>query len=249
MACMKGQLAIVTGGGVRLGRAIALGIARAGGDVCIHCNSNLKPAQEVATEVESMGRRAMVVQADLRAPELAARTIIAAVVDQMGPPDCLVNNAGVLGPLALEDVDVESWNELDAINVQAPFFLARAFHDALAAGRSGSVVNIADWRQEAANRLPYVASKTSLVTLTRSLAVALAPQTRVNAVGPGAILSPPGGDDRWWEPFADRIPLGHTGSADDIVEAVLFLLGSPFITGELINVTGGQQLNSGGVCD
>jgi len=247
--CMKGRLAIVTGGGVRLGRAIALGIARAGGDVCIHCSSSLKAAQEVASEVKAMGRRVMVVQADLRAPELAATTIMNATVDQMGLPDCLINNAGVLGPSALEDVDAESWNELNAINVQAPFFLARAFHDVIGEDRSGSIVNIADWRQEAVSRLPYVASKTSLVAMTRSLAVALAPRIRVNAVGPGAILPPPGSDDLWEETFADRIPLERTGSVDDVVDAVLFLLRSPFITGELINVTGGQQLNTGGICE
>jgi pteridine reductase len=247
--CMKGRLAIVTGGGVRLGRAIALGIARAGGDVCIHCSSSLKAAQEVASEVKAMGRRVMVVQADLRAPELAATTIMNATVDQMGLPDFLINNAGVLGPSVLEDVDAESWNELNAINVQAPFFLARAFHDAMGEDRSGSIVNIADWRQEAVSRLPYVASKTALVAMTRSLAVALAPRIRVNAIGPGAILPPPGSDDLWEEAFAGRIPLERTGSVDDVVDAVLFLLRAPFITGELINVTGGQQLNTGGICE
>lgn len=241
---LAGQTAVVTGGAVRLGRALSLSLADAGCNVCVHHHHSADGAADVAREISERGRRAVTVSADFSAPEEAARSVFAATVDAIGPPAILINSAAVFEPGDLQTTTAEQWTRLFAVNLQAPFWLCREFANRRIPNRPGHIINIADWRgtRPPAGHLAYTLTKSALVALTRILAQELAPDVQVNAVAPGAILpsaeTEPGEFDR----FAERIPLRRTGNPADVTDAVLSLLRSDFITGEVLHVTGGEEL-------
>jgi pteridine reductase len=240
------RVAIVTGGAVRIGRAISLALARQQMRVCLHYGSSQDAAQQTADEIREAGGEVTLVQADLADPVTAAGTIVDAALEAFGRVDVLINNASIFEPATLSDLSADHWQRHQAINLAAPAFLCQRFAAAVREhdDASGAIINIVDWRalQPQPGHLAYTISKAGLVALTKLLAQELAPSIRVNAIAPGAILPPAGVGDNFEQRMSSVIPLGRTGGLDDITGAVLFLLGADFVTGEILQVTGGQQL-------
>jgi len=236
------RAALVTGGAVRVGRAITLSLAEAGYDVVVNYRSSEGPAEEVAGLVEEAGPRAWTVQGDLGEPDTAER-LAEAVRDGPGRLDLLVNSAANFDSTSLLDVDAEAWDAVHEVNLRGPHLLTRACADLLRFA-GGSVVNIADHM----GITPWVryghhsTAKAALVHLTKVQALALAPEVRVNAIAPGLVLPPDEMDDEALQREIEGIPLGHRGSPEDVARAVLFLAHAPFVTGHLLVVDGGQTL-------
>ena len=236
------KVALITGGAIRLGRAITLGLAEAGYDVVVHYHSSRGPADETARTVESLGRRALTVQADLSEGE-GARTLVAAAAETYGRLDLLINSAASFEQNDLLAVDEEAWDAVMAVNLKGPFLVVREAAELLRAS-SGSVVNMVDLSAfQPWVRYPHHSvSKAGLLHLTRILARVMAPRVRVNAIAPGAVLPPDDFTDEERARERARTPVGHLGSPEDIVRTVLFLAASPFITGEVVVVDGGRSL-------
>lgn len=239
-----GRVALVTGGARRVGKAIALELARGGYDVVVHHSASDAEAEETVREIRALGSRAAVVKSDLMDPEAPARTI-ADAVSVLGRLDALVNSAANMMRTPVEDVTVAEWERIFALNLRAPFFLARAARDHLRRAR-GAIVNIADLAayETWPAYVPHGISKAGVVQMTRALARAFAPEIRVNGVAPGAVLLP----DDWSEESAERLvattPLGRLGSPEDVARAVAYLLGAEYVTGEVLLVDGGRHVRT-----
>ena len=240
------RVALVTGGAVRVGRAIALGLAEAGYDIVIGYRSSQGPAEEVATLVRELGRRCASVQADLSQPE-AAEAVVDAARSGYGRLDLVVNSAASFSSGPLLEVDADEWDAVMALNARAPHLVVRAAASLLKEAH-GSVVNISDLSAfQAWTQYPHHAvSKAALAHLTRIQARALAPEVRVNAVAPGAVLPPDDWSDERWQALAADAPLERVGTPDDVVHAVLYLAEAEFVTGQIIAVDGGLLLAARG---
>jgi NAD(P)-dependent dehydrogenase (short-subunit alcohol dehydrogenase family) len=247
---LQHQVAVVTGGAVRIGREISLALSRAGMRVCVHYNSSAPAAEQTAEEIRSAGGEVTIVQADLSHPGAAADKVISAAIRTFGQVDVLINNASIFESERLDELTIERWERHERINLTAPAFLCQRFVAAQRQrrGKAGAIVNIVDWRalRPQPGHLSYTLSKAGLLCLTQLLAQELAPTIRVNAIAPGAILPPPGAGPDYEQRMKSLVPLGRVGHPQDIVEAVLFLLRSDFVTGETVHVTGGQQLTVSG---
>ena len=235
------RVALVTGGAVRVGRAITLALADAGLDVVVGYHGSAAAAREVVAEVEGGGRRALAVRADL-STSAGARQLAAVATTAWGRLDLLVNNASTFFSTPFDQVGEEEWDQVMAVNLKAPFLLIQATAAALAASR-GNVVNIVDlsalrpW-----SRYPHHSvSKAALAHLTRVAARALAPRVRVNAIAPGSVLPEEDASPEAIRAAAARIPLGGWGSPGDVARTVVFLDRSPFMTGEVVVVDGGAH--------
>ena len=158
--------------------------------------------------------------------------------------DILVNGAAIFEPGNWDDTTEANWDRHFAINLKSPFFLSQAFAVHVGRERAGHIVNIADWRgvRPGTGHVAYTLTKAALIAMTKSLAQALAPNIQVNAIAPGMILPPPGQDQAYLERWAHKIPAQRVGSPEEVARALIFLLRSDFVTGELILVTGGQHL-------
>lgn len=241
---LSGSVAIVTGAARRLGRAIACQLAAHGADIVIHHGDSAEAAAETADQIRSLGRRVALVSANLRDATTAATKILAAA-DELGGADILVNNAAIFEDAPPGQTSEELYDRHLTINLKAPFFLSQEFAARLPTTGSGKILNLVDWRaaRPPGDYLAYSVSKAGLLALTKGLALQMAPRIRVNAIAPGAILPPSGADfDAWQAIKSPAIPLVETGSPQDIVEAALYLLSSRFITGEVLYVTGGEEL-------
>lgn len=240
---LDGAVALVTGAAQRVGKAVALGLARAGADVFIHYNSSAGPAGDTAAEVRRLGVRAETGQADLGDTESISR-LLAAVAEALGPPNVLINGASGFADDTLLDVTREGWMRSHAVTLMAPVFLTQAFAAALPDGTPGAVVNISDVKTATPykSHFSYIVAKGGLDTFTKAAAVALAPRVRVNAVALGVILPPPGEDDAYVEKLASRLPLQKVGGTDPVVSGVLALLENDFVTGEILRLDGGAHL-------
>ena len=235
------QLVLITGGARRIGRSLALALARAGSDVVIHYGQSKDEAETVREEIEALGRKAILLQADLADPAQIS-TIIPRALEH-GSLSGLVNNAAIFESLDWESTTLEDWNRHIMINLTAPFLLSQAFARALRPGDRGRIINILDWRalRPGPDHLPYTISKSALAALTRSLAAALAPQINVNGLALGAILPPSEGVVS--PNILDKVPAARWASLDEVSQALIFLLDGPdFITGEIIHVDGGRHL-------
>lgn len=240
------KVALVTGGAVRVGRALSLGLAEAGYDVAVHYHSSAAAAREVERRITELGRRAVLIEGDLGDP-IGVQAVARGVKEGFGRLDLLVNSASSFEEADLMDVDAEQWDRVMAINLRGPFLLVRETAPLLRAC-GGTVVNMVDvlglepWTKHPHHSV----SKAALLHLTKILARVLAPEVRVNAVAPGTVLPP----DGWGADFEEReralTPLRRIGSPEDVLRAVLFLAASPFITGELIVVDGGRRLGPDG---
>ena len=237
--------ALVTGGGHRIGRAIALSLARAGWNVAVHYRDAAAEAQSVVEEIEAMGRRATRLPADL-GQEHEAQALVPAALGALGPLGCLVNNASTFEYDNVETATRESWDAHIEPNLRAPFVLTQAFARQVPdnPGTPAAVVNILD--QRVWNLTPhfvsYTVSKAGLWALTRTMALALAPRIRVNAIGPGPTLRSAQQSEAQFEKQWTRMPLGRGTTPQEIADTVQFILASPSMTGQMLALDGGQHL-------
>ncbi len=236
-------VAVVTGAARRVGREIALSMAERGLAVVVHHGTSTVEANVLVNRIRSQGGTAIAVSADLRDPRAAAMAVFESAA-QLGEVTTLINSAAVFQDRALPWVDLYHCNVHLSVNLLSPIFLAQQFIRQLGEGQRGHIINILDWRAQrpGAHHLVYTATKAALLSVTKSLALQLAPLIQVNGLAPGAIL-PPEDRTNWHEQRAiTSIPLKRTGSPKALVDAVNFLLDSNFITGEILNVTGGEEL-------
>ena len=237
---LTGKTALVTGGAVRVGRAIALALAAAGCDVAIGYKSSATAARATVAELGRLGVRAVAVRADLADPA-AARRLVATAARQLGRLDLLVNNAALLARTPLATTTPAQFDRLLAVNLRGAFFCAQAAARAMGR-RGGRIVNIADVGGVRAwpGYIPYCISKAGVLMLTRGLAAALAPRIQVNAVGPGVVLLPEGFDETLERKLAARVPMRRHGRPEDVAAAVRFFATCPdYITGQVLFVDGG----------
>ena len=235
-----GKTALVTGAARRLGRAIALALAEEGCGVVVHYRGSAEAARQTAADVEARGVRAWCVQADLGV--LAeAEALLPRAAELAGPVDVLVNSAAVFPDDRVTDFGWDALAGCIGTNAMAPLVLSRAL---AAQGRGGSIVNLLDARMVDydARHASYHLSKRMLFSLTRMTALEFAPSIRVNAVAPGLILPPPGQGAGYLEKLASTNPLRRWGKPEDVAAAVVFLLRSDFITGQVIYVDGGRHM-------
>ena len=236
-------VAVVTGAARRVGREIALAMAERGLAVVVHHGTSTVEANVLVNRIHGQGGAAVAVSADLRDPRAAAMAVFEAAAE-LGEVTTLINSAAVFQNRALPWVDLYHCNVHLSVNLLAPIFLAQQFIRQLGEGQRGHIINILDWRAQrpGADHLVYTATKAALSSVTKSLALQLAPHIQVNGLAPGAIL-PPEDRTNWHEQRAiTSIPLKRTGSPKALVDAINFLLDSDFITGEILNVTGGEEL-------
>lgn len=237
---LEGKTALVTGAARRLGRAVSLALASSGANVVVHYSRSESAAEALAGELEALGVRADLVQADLAQPEQVEH-LVAQAGKRAGRVDFVVNNASVFAPETLQTATLDALLANVKVNAWAPLVLTRAF--AREFGR-GKVVNLLDARVAGLDlaHAGYILSKHLLAVITRMAAVAFAPGLAVNAVAPGLILPPPGQDEAYLARLARRLPLERHGEPDDVARAVLFLLECDFVTGQVVFVDGGQHL-------
>jgi NAD(P)-dependent dehydrogenase (short-subunit alcohol dehydrogenase family) len=232
--------ALITGGGRRIGRAIALALSRAGFAVVLHAHRSRAEAEQLAAEIAGKGGRATVVLADLTDAEAVRGLIPAAAA--FGPLTLLVNNAGAFEPDEIGTLDRATFERTIAVNLAAPLFLAQAF--AAQAPTGASIVNVTDQRvfKPTPRFLSYTLSKSALTTATVTLAQALAPAIRVNAVAPGPTLPSPRQTPEQFAAQAASLPLKQGPTPQDIAAAVVYLAQANAVTGVTIAVDGGQHL-------
>ncbi len=238
---LKGKRILITGAAVRVGRAMALAVAQAGADVIVHYSGSQKDAKSLKAEVEALGVKGHLLQADLSKRAAAARLIQRAT--KIGPLYALVNSAAIFDKVDLETTTAEVWQRHLDINLTAPFLISQAFWNHAKKSRSASrIVNILDWRalRPGTDHLPYTISKAALAALTQSLAIAMAPKVTVNGIAFGAILPPKGGAAKG---ILGAVPAGRWAHLDEVGRTLLFLLTGPdYITGEIIHLDGGRHL-------
>jgi pteridine reductase len=242
---LRGKTGLVTGGARRVGAAIARRLHAAGANLIVHYRDSDADADKLVAELNGIrAKSAQKVKAELLAP-IAPRALVSAARDAFGRLDILVNNASSFFPVTLGAIEPSHWEELIGSNLRAPLFIAQEAAPELSKNE-GAIVNIVDIHAERPLKgYPvYSIAKAGLAALTRSLAVELAPRVRVNGVAPGAIAWP---EDGQFEPAErERVvattPLGRTGTAEDIAQAVHFLACAPYVTGQILAVDGGRSI-------
>jgi NAD(P)-dependent dehydrogenase (short-subunit alcohol dehydrogenase family) len=237
------RTALVTGAGHRIGRAVALELARSGFAVAIHCYRSRAEADAVVAEITRGGGRAAVVTANL-ADEADTQQLVAAAAGALGPLGVLVNNASLFERDEALTATRASWDAHLETNLRAPFVLAQSFARQLSDGHEGAIINLVD--QRVWNLTPhfvsYTLSKAGLWALTQSMALALAPRIRVNGIGPGPTLPSPRQSPEQFRRQSETMPLQRGTSPEEIADAVRFILAAPSMTGQMIALDGGQHL-------
>jgi NAD(P)-dependent dehydrogenase (short-subunit alcohol dehydrogenase family) len=234
-----GQVALVTGGGKRVGLSIALGLARTGADIVVNYHTSEKGAAGAVEEIRGMGRRAVAIQADV-ARRADVEKLFAAAQKEFGRLDILVSNTGIFFPEKFEDLTDEQWDRTMNTNLKSQFLCAQTAAPIMKRQGRGRIVNITSlggflvWP----SYMHYNVSKAGAIMLTRCLARTLGPEILVNSVAPGTIGFP--GEQH--QDYVDLVPLHRTGTGDDIAEAVIYLASSNFVTGQTIAVDGGRLL-------
>ncbi len=238
------RTALVTGGAIRIGRQIALTLAQAGYNIALHFGSSHQQALQTQSEIRDLGANCTLIQADLSKPLSASSEIFAATHTHFGHVDVLVNSAAIFNPANLADTTEHDFDTHLDINLKAPLFLSQAFAKQLPPHHSGNIINILDWRSRKADPayLSYSLSKSALWSMTELLALDLAPQIRVNGIELGAILPPDPKPADFDARISETVPLKTTGDPQQIAHAVLFLLNTPFCTGSILPITGGEHL-------
>jgi NAD(P)-dependent dehydrogenase (short-subunit alcohol dehydrogenase family) len=236
-------VALVTGGARRIGRAVVERLAAEGYAVAIHCNRSRAEAEALARVIAAGGGRAAVVEGALE-DVAACSGVVEAARDALGPLTLLVNNASEFVEDTVETLDEGTWDRQFAVNLRAPSFLVRDFARQLAADAEGCVVNVLDQRvlRPTPRHFSYTLTKAALWTATRTMAQALAPRIRVNAVGPGPTLRSAVQDDEAFAEAGRRLPLGRGPTPQEIADAVAYLARARSVTGQMIALDGGQHL-------
>jgi NAD(P)-dependent dehydrogenase (short-subunit alcohol dehydrogenase family) len=242
---LNGKTAVVTGGAIRVGRALVLALAEAGCNVFIHYGRSAGPAIQTKEEAEAFGVKAAIFSANLADVD-AAKRVMETAVSTFGHIDILINSAAIFPEEdTFADTDPVLWDQIMNINLRAPFLLSQQFVTQLPTDTPGKIINILDarLRHPATDHFVYRFAKGSLGQMTEMLALELAPQIAVNGVALGAILPPPGKDASYLENIAqERVPLQRAGSAEIVAENVLHLLRQDFLTGVIIPLDGGEFL-------
>ena len=239
---LASRVALVTGGGRRVGQALALALAKRGAHLAIHYNSSSAGAQETQQAARKLGVQAEIFQADLENPN-AARQLPETVAQHFQRLDVLVNSAGIMTKATVEETTPELWDNVMAVNLRSYFFTVQGALPWLRKAK-GKVINLADvgglepWPRYAA----HCVSKAGVVMLTKTLALALAPDVTVNAIAPGAVLPPDEWDAKAKEHLASTTPLKRLGSAEDVAQAMIYLLEADYVTGDTLVVDGGRLI-------
>lgn len=243
---LSGRAALITGS-KRIGAVVALELARAGADVALVYRASRTEAEEASAAVRALGRRSLVLQADLQDPDACER-VVDGTVDAFGRIDVLVNMASIYGSIPLDDITIDRWDAQLAVDLRAAWLCARAAVPHMRRLRGGRIVNFSDWvarsgRPRYRGYLPYYVAKAGVIALTEALALELAEdQILVNAVAPGPIVAPEGTSDDEFASVEKNTPLGRWGGEIEIAKTVLALIDSDFITGETIRVDGGRHV-------
>ena len=243
---LNGRIALVTGG-KRIGSVVATELARAGADVALVYRQSRTEADETAAAIQAQGRRALVLQGDLRDPDTCER-VVDGTVDALGRLDVLVNMASVYRARPFDDLTVDDWNAAMEVDLRAAWLCARAAAPHMRRLRGGRIINFSDWtarsgRPRYTGYLPYYVAKAAVVALTEAMALELASdQILVNAVAPGPIVAPEGVSDDEFAAVERATPLGRWGGEGEIAKVVLSLIETDFVTGETVRVDGGRHV-------
>jgi len=234
---INGKVALITGSAKRIGREIALELARKGARIAVHYRSGEREAREVA------GAAGAIFQAELT-DEGAVDRMFRGIESVFRRLDILVNNASIFNAASADDATPEHWDAQMNTNAKAPFFIAQHAARLMRRNGAGKIINLADVAGEVIwpGYLPYSVSKAALIAVNRGLAKAYAPEIQVNAIAPGPVLFPDYYTDEQKKTAVERTLLRREGSAADIVRAVVFLIENDYITGEMIHVDGGRHL-------
>ena len=243
---LEGRVALITGGR-RIGAVVATELARGGGDVALVYRRSQAEAEETAVAVRALGRRATILQGDLREPD-ACQRVVDATVDRLGRLDVLVNMASVYTAVPFDELTVDMWNTQLNVDLRAAWLCAKAAAPHMRRLRGGRIINLGDWtarsgRPRYEGYLPYYVAKAGVTALTEGLALELAAdQILVNAIAPGPIVAPEDTSDETFAAVERATPLGRWGGEVEIAKLVLALVDSDFVTGETIRVDGGRHL-------
>jgi NAD(P)-dependent dehydrogenase (short-subunit alcohol dehydrogenase family) len=239
--------AVLITGGKRVGSSVARRLGALGMDVALAYNRSIDEAEATAADVRSSGRRAVVIQADLR-QGAQCTALVDRAAEQLGRLDALVNMASVYSQVPFAQTNEERWDAVIDVDLKASFLCARAAVPHMRKAGGGRIVNFSDWiassgRPRYEGYLPYYVAKRGVIGLTEALALELASERiLVNAIAPGPIVAPPGTSDEEYEAVEKATPLGSWGGGDEIARAVVFLLETDFTTGETIRVDGGRHV-------
>ncbi len=238
----KGKTALITGGAVRVGKAITLALAAAGANVVVNYNRSAEPAQETAVAARAFGVGALAVQADI-GDQQQVEAMIAAATAEFGGVDILVNNASLWMKTPFPADNLDAWQAVTNILINGSFYCANAVAPLMLTKGAGAIVNIIDLSayEPWPDYIAHSVGKAALLAMTRQLALELAPVVRVNAVAPGPVLPPPDFDAAMIARSADKTLLNRWGTPEDIADAVLFFIKAGYVTGEALAVDGGQR--------
>lgn len=243
---LNGKVVLITGG-KRIGAVVATTLAKAGADVALVYNRSRAEADDTATTVRELGRKAVTVQADVSSEQDCAQAVDATVA-QLGRLDILINMASLYGSKPFDQLSAADWDRQMSVDLRATFLCSRAAAIVMKRVGGGRIINFADWvvasgRPRYPGFLPYYVAKAGVKALTEALALELAAdQILVNAIAPGPILAPPGMSEKESASVVQNTPLGRWGGETEIAKAVMFLVQSDFVTGETIRVDGGRHV-------
>ena len=237
------RAALVTGGAQRIGRSVALALAKAGFDIAVHHHTSTAAGEATCAEIRRLNRRATLLRADL-ADEAQTNTLIPQATADIGPIGVLVNNASPFERDEWHDATRASWDAHIEPGLRAPFLLMQHFARALPANAEGVIINLLDQRvwSITPHFISYTVAKAGLWALTQSMALALAPRIRVNGIGPGPALANTRQTAEQFERQSAAMPLGHGTTPEEIASAVLAILALPAMTGQMLALDGGQHL-------
>ncbi|PKO15486.1 MAG: short-chain dehydrogenase [Chloroflexi bacterium HGW-Chloroflexi-10] len=237
-----GKTALVTGGAIRVGKAISLGLAQAGANMVINYSSNSQKALETAQEIEKLGVTALTIQANVADWE-QVKLMFAEIHEKIGKIDILVNNASPFTKTPIPTDSIEAWHQVTGVQINGAFYVSNLAAKDMLEKKEGAIVNIIDLSAWEAwpNLTAHVVGKSALLALTRQFALELHPYVRVNAIAPGPVLPPPDYSEEKINRTAAKTLLNRWGTAEDISKTVNFLIESDYINAEFIAVDGGQR--------
>jgi 3-oxoacyl-[acyl-carrier protein] reductase len=248
---LSGKAALITGGSRGLGRAIGLALAGQGADIAVNYRGNAEAAQEVATQIETMGRRAVLVRGDTSEGREACEAIVKEALDAFGTIDILVNNAGITRDNLMMRMDADEWDAVIDTNLSGPFWMTRAIARPMLKARAGRIINMssAAGRMGNVGQANYAAAKAGLIGLTKTTARELASRgITCNALAPGLIETDLTADlpEAATEALKGMTPLGYIGTVDDVAAAAVYLASDEarYVTGQVLGIDGGIVMGS-----